>query len=423
MAGGATRTSGCGRTAPTRRARRRRPGGGGAHGRDTDVSNNKGFFSQVAGSLYSSPRDVTHSARRDSSGGGKGGGAAGGGDGALSSIFFEHCTAEGENLTTAFPKQVSRFVVRARDRLFRPVACSPEPFHVVVRGKQIVTPTMFANADGSITVEYTIAVCGTYKVHVRGGKKGQHVVGSPFSLNVKAAPPSSGQCVAEGVGLKRARAGEPGTFVLHRRDSNGRLIPKGTSRFVIAFAYGEEPRSSDAGAKGKADGAFTWKVVDKGDGTFHVNYATERAGSYRLHVTLGLAQPVEIHGSPFVLQVEPGPVSAAQCELTAPLTTPLSRLTKAPSRLQRGADGSVQMASAPAATGEPPPHIMVGKPFYLRLIARDALSNDINVPEDPGIKVTATSSAANEGGGGGEGHGGGGGGGRRRRHDAALQAG
>ena len=195
---------------------------------------------------------------------------------------------------------------------------------MVVRGRQIVTPTMYPNSDGSISVEYTIAVCGTYKIHVRGGKKGTHIVGSPFSLNVKAAPPSSGQCMADGVGLRRARAGEPTNFVLHRKDANGRLIPKGTSRFVLAFAYGEEARTSEKGAKGGADSEFVHKVVDKGDGTFAVSYTTQRAGCYRLHVTLGLASPVEIHGSPFTLNVEPGGVSAAQCELTAPLTTPRS---------------------------------------------------------------------------------------------------
>ena len=192
-----------------------------------------------------------------------------------------------------------------------------------------MTPTIFSNADGSITVEYTIAVCGTYKVHVRGGKKGTHVIGSPFTLAVKAAPPSSGQCSAEGAGLSRARAGEPSTFVLHRKDSTGRLIPKGTSRFVLAFAYGEHSRNSSEGAKGLADGAFTHKVVDKGDGTFVVQYSTQRAGTYRLHVTLGLASPVEIHGSPFTLKIEPGPISAAQCELTTPLLTPLTPYTKA----------------------------------------------------------------------------------------------
>ena len=229
--------------------------------RDSDVSNNKGFFSNVAGSLHpASPKG------RGGGGGGGGGPRGGGAEESLrpmqmaSGILFDHCTAEGEGLAHAYPKQPIRFTLRARDRLFRPVACSPEPFHVVVRGKQIVTPTMQPNADGSIAVEFVIAVCGTYKVHVRGGTKGTHILGSPFTLSVKAAPPSGGQSLAEGSGLRCARAGEPTSFVLHRKDSTGRPIPKGTSRFVVAFAYGEEARTADKGAKGLADGCFTWKV-------------------------------------------------------------------------------------------------------------------------------------------------------------------
>ena len=221
-----------------------------AGSRDADVSNNKGFFSNIAGSM--SP-----AAHRRSS---HGPGAELKPTAMPAGVFFEHSTAEGEGLTQAFPKQTGRFVLRARDRLFRHVPCSPEPFHVVIRGKQIVTPTISPNSDGSIAVEYTIAVCGTYKIHVRGGKKGTHVIGSPYTLTVKAAPPSSGQCQADGAGLRRARAGEPTSFVLHRKDSTGRLIPKGTSRFVLAFAYGEFARGSDQGAKGNADKDFTWKV-------------------------------------------------------------------------------------------------------------------------------------------------------------------
>jgi hypothetical protein len=42
------------------------------------------------------------------------------------------------------------------------VSCSTEPFHVVVHGKQIIKPTITPNKDGSIGVEYSIAVCGLY---------------------------------------------------------------------------------------------------------------------------------------------------------------------------------------------------------------------------------------------------------------------
>lgn len=80
-------------------------------------------------------------------------------------------------------------MIQPRDRLFRPVAASGDTFSVVIRGKQHVATTLAVSPDGtSITVDYEIAVCGSYKVHVRGGKKGTHVIGSPFTLAVKSAP-------------------------------------------------------------------------------------------------------------------------------------------------------------------------------------------------------------------------------------------
>ena len=74
---------------------------------------------------------------------------------------------------------------------------------------------------------------------------------------------------------------------------------------------------------GDADGLFTTKLTEKGDGTFLVGYTTQRAGTYHLHVSLGLASPVPIHGSPFELTVLPGPLSPAHCELTMPTAAPL----------------------------------------------------------------------------------------------------
>lgn len=335
--------------------------------------------------------------------------------GPTSDIVFMYSTADGEGLTSAFPKQVGRFTIRARDRLFRAVPCSIEPFHVVVRGKQIVAPTTTANKDGSIGVEYSIAVCGTYKVHIRGGKKGTHVLGSPFTLVVKAAPVQPCQCAAEGSGLRRARAGEASSFTLHRRDVNGQLIAKGTSRFVIAFGFAEtdkeeadkakEARGAYQGAAatkelvdkgGTADSYFTTKVVDKGDGTFNVSYTTQRAGSYKLHVTLGLANPVEIHGSPFELHVGAAGIAAPACELTDPLAAPLGRGVRAEAKVQRGADGDIRVS---AVHKEPDP-IVAGKPFYLRVLAKDALGNEVSlVPEGspaamPSEASSSSSSAA-----------------------------
>lgn len=88
-------------------------------------------------------------------------------------------------------------------------------------------------------------------------------------------------------------------------------------------------------------------MVVKGDGTFSVTYTTQRSGRYRLHVTLGLAAPVEIHGSPFELNVAPAGMAAPSCELTDPAATPLgaSVRARAQANVQRGADGDIRVSA------------------------------------------------------------------------------
>jgi len=132
-------------------------------------------------------------------------------------------------------------------------------FHVTIRGRQTVTPSLTSRPDGSVLVEYSISVrphqapgspaaghlaprvavrarthrprgpppsqvCGAYKLHVKGRKHGAHVTGSPFALTVRAAPIAASHCSAEGEGLSSARVGETATFTLVRKDLGGRLV-------------------------------------------------------------------------------------------------------------------------------------------------------------------------------------------------------
>ncbi|KAL1530896.1 hypothetical protein AB1Y20_001787 [Prymnesium parvum] len=202
-------------------------------------------------------------------------------------IVFENCTAEGEGLHLAFPNTLGHFIIQARDKLYLPVACDIDAFSVQIRGKQHVSPAVSAPGDGSsIRVQYEIAVCGSYKVHVRGGKKGVHVIGSPFTLIVKPAPASAEHCTAEGAALYRTRAGEQAR----------KSVP---ARLLVRYN-----RLHD--------------VVDRGDGTFQVSYSTHRAGDLFVHVLLALSSPTPISGSPFALKVVPASLAAAECELIAP---------------------------------------------------------------------------------------------------------
>ena len=301
-------------------------------------------------------------------------------------VFFEHSTAEGEGLTQAFPKQTGRFVLRARDRLFRHVPCSREPFHVVIRGKQKVTPTMFSQQDGSICVEYTIAVCGTYKVHVRGGKKGTHVMGSPFSLNVKAArhrPVSASRRASGCASRVRVSRAASSSTARTRQDGSSRRAPHdSSSRLRTAstlacrrIAPRVWPTPILLGSSSIREMALSMSATRRKGGNLPA--ACHRWASHRL------LRSMARHSRCRLILGRSRPLNARD---DATLT-PLTRHTKAPSTLTRMADGSVVFANTSAS--DTPTIVATQALFYLRLIARDALSNDIELQED-GIRVSDT---------------------------------
>ena len=123
------------------------------------------------------------------------GAPSGDGDGPIASVLVaEHSTVEGDGLTSAYARHPGRFVIQPRDALFRPTRATPNVFSVTIRGKQTVTPRLSVDSEGAVVVEYDIAVCGHYKVHVRGGKKGVHIFGSPFTRRRAVVDPEQPRC-------------------------------------------------------------------------------------------------------------------------------------------------------------------------------------------------------------------------------------
>ena len=320
------------------------------------------------------------------------GAPSGDGDGPIASVLVaEHSTVEGDGLTSAYARHPGRFVIQPRDALFRPTRATPDVFSVTMRGKQTVTPRLSVDSEGAVVVEYDIAVCGHYKVHVRGGKKGVHIFGSPFTLVAKQAPVLAGQCEAEGAGLRAARAGDPTAFVLLRKDVAGRLVPKGTSRFSVrvtavdedatlgctdtnSYAFSDlavaaPPSGTPRVADADGAGVFSVAARDNGDGSFTVTYETARAGAFLLHVMHG-TQSVKSHirGSPFLLKVSPRASAAHHCELYPPAIVQDAGLHGA----RADADGA---GDAGGGDGEHAYSVRAGRVFTLRLVARDEFSN------------------------------------------------
>ena len=95
-----------------------------------------------------------------------------------------------------------------------------------------------------------------------------------------------------------------------------------------------------------------------------------------------------------MLTVEPGPISAAQCELTTPRLAPLTPFTREASTLTRNADGSVvtiDHAKLDATCRDEEAELLAQ--YVPRSVARMALEEDDWLLEEAAAEPTAADSS------------------------------
>ena len=162
------------------------------------------------------------------------------------------------------------------------------------------SPEIKDNDDDTYNASFTPWEVGPHKVDVLWG--GEHVPGSPFSMNITPAPDAN-TCSATGKGLKRAIAGQPTKFTILSPEKG--LLEKKDGLLVTVSSL-------------QADAPV--EMVEKDDGSYTVTYTAPDPGAYMITVKF---YEKNIPGSPFKLEVVPAP-NASKCRAYGPALHPNS---------------------------------------------------------------------------------------------------
>ncbi len=181
--------------------------------------------------------------------------------------------------------------------------CGKAILAVVPRGPGAnYMPEIKKEGNGLYNVQFVPWEVGPHKVDVEYGN--WHVQGSPFSLQVIAAPDAK-TCSASGKGLKFAVAGEKTTFQIFSPE-NGLL--KKTNPVGLEIAVKSHESETDVDIK------------DNENGSYSVFYTPAIPGSYNVTIWFYNKQ---IPGSPFQLEVVPQ-ADASKCRAYGPALHPNS---------------------------------------------------------------------------------------------------
>lgn len=182
--------------------------------------------------------------------------------------------------------------------------CGHGELQVVPRGVSAnCTPEVRQNEPASAyEVSFMPWEVGPHKVVVEYG--GTEVPGSPFSINIEAAPDAK-TCSAAGKGLKNAIAKESTSFQILSPESGllDMTDPEGLTVSILSSTE-EAPHT----------------VTDNQDGTYTVNYTPSFPGDYKISVHF---YGNHIPGSPFLLSVVAS-ADALKCRAYGPALHPNS---------------------------------------------------------------------------------------------------
>ena len=209
------------------------------------------------------------------------------------------------------------FLIEARDDFDVPRGKGGDPFQICLSGPEQRAGELDDLGDGTYEVKFTPGLAGSYLVGVT--LNGLHIAGSRFALLVQPSSAHAPSCVGSGTGLRLARAGEPARFAVQTWDAYGNICSPPLSSFSVKLSCESSPI------------AISPKGVEVGNGRFTFSYATNVAGTYKAHIAVatrtqssepgfqigaGALSKVEmlpIAGSPFTIDVRPGPTHPSAC--------------------------------------------------------------------------------------------------------------
>ena len=252
------------------------------------------------------------------------------------------CAVHGEALQFAVAGEQMRFGLEARDAHGRPLSFGGERFEVVLHPaaatngggggggggggeadaaaatlltagddelnelwedeapRKAVHGAVHDQRNGTYECSYRALRSGHYLLSVACRRTGAAVRGSPFALLVAPASPHPAACELRGDGLREATAGREARLMLVSRDMHGNRQLYAAHEWRVVLAG---PAALAASLRQLRGGAWEGR------------YRPTVAGRYQLSVTLA---GEHTRGSPFDVDVAPGPLDPRRCVVEAP---------------------------------------------------------------------------------------------------------
>ena len=185
-------------------------------------------------------------------------------------------------------------------------------------GEEVIARVEYSEMRRAFVASYVPPLAGVYQMLalVDGTEVPRSF--SYLGTQVAAGAANASLCSVSGVGVGTSGSvtlGLPAPFVVLARDSRGNLRNGGGDLFeasasLVAALPGDDGLHAPLGHYLRASG-----YVDRGDGTYDLQWLPDKAGLYHISVSLA-GEPLP--GSPFPVQAIAGETLAASCELSAP---------------------------------------------------------------------------------------------------------
>eukprot|EP00698_Gefionella_okellyi_P016092 TRINITY_DN457_c0_g1_i1.p1 TRINITY_DN457_c0_g1~~TRINITY_DN457_c0_g1_i1.p1 ORF type:complete len:4209 (-),score=1181.95 TRINITY_DN457_c0_g1_i1:57-12683(-) len=202
-------------------------------------------------------------------------------------------TCVGDGLEAGRAGEPCQFTVVARDGFGNARTSGGDRVRAQLSGAAQKAAEVRDNNNGTYLVSFVPTSAGDYSVAV--SVDGYDVCNSPFRVQIAPGVTHTASCTVSGDGVRRAFAGETASFIIAARDAFRNKRYDGGDEFAVYLVGEDSVRGS---------------ITDHKDGTYFVQYFTNVAGLYNLHVSL---QGKPVGGSPFELLVQPTPTYAPSC--------------------------------------------------------------------------------------------------------------
>ncbi|GBG80819.1 hypothetical protein CBR_g31375 [Chara braunii] len=201
----------------------------------------------------------------------------------------------------------SLFEIEAKDAKGNTLNRGGSTFDVVLMTEEVKPPVYLRPNNsfprwnptkGRYEVFYAPQKVGTYQLHV---VRNSPIRGSPFTVSVRPGRASVATTELSKESLRPCTAGDVRSFALNAKDAYGNPTGRGGDVFTMDISATTISASTSG------------KMTDLGNGTYMFLYKCARAGRAATVVTVYMRNLIVTSRA---LQVLPGPVDAAQCEVT-----------------------------------------------------------------------------------------------------------